>query len=97
MTRTSYAKAAAARDDGLRRVRKLTWRAGLVSAAAATLIGAKFSHFTVALPHFSFNGSSSSTGSDSGNPAGTSPSSGFSPSSGVSSSSGGAAATSGGS
>jgi hypothetical protein len=83
-----------ARDDGLRRVRKITWRVGLLSAAAAALIGAKFSHFTVALPHLSVHGSSSSTGSSS---TGTPSSSGISSSSGVSSSSGGGATTSGGS
>lgn len=92
MTRTEYSKAALARDDGLRRVRKITWRVGLLSAAVATVIGAKFAHFTAVLPHLTVGGSSSSAGSSStGNSGGTSSSSG------ISSSSGGATSTSGGS
>ena len=94
MTRTQYSKAVLARDDGLRRVRKITWRVGLLSAAAAAVIGAKFAHLTAALPHLSIDGSSSSAGSSS---TGTSSSSGISSSSGVSSSSGGGTTTSGGS
>jgi len=97
VTRTQYSKAALARDDGLRRVRKITWRVGLLSAAAAAVIGAKFANFTAVLPHLSVDGSSSSAGSSStGTSAGTSSSSGISSSSGVSSSSGGTT-TSGGS
>ncbi len=92
MTPTKYSKAALARDDGLRRVRKITWRVGLLSAAAAAVIGAKFAHITAMLPHLSVGGSSSSAGSSS---SGTS--AGTSSSSGVSSSSGGGVATSGGS
>jgi hypothetical protein len=92
VTRSQYSKAALARDDGLRRVRKLTWRVGLLSAAAAAVIGAKFAHITAMLPHLSVSGSSSSSGSSS-----TGTSSGTSSSSGISSSSGGGVATSGGS
>jgi len=93
VTRTQYSKAALARDDGLRRVRKITWRVGFVSAAAAAVIGAKFANLTAVLPHLNLGGSSSSAGSSS-----TGTSSGFSPpSSGVSSSSGTATSTSGGS
>jgi hypothetical protein len=94
VTRTQYSKAVLARDDGLRRVRKITWRVGLLSAAAAAVMGAKFAHFTAALPHLNLGGSSSSAGSSS---VGTSSSSGISSSSGVSSSSGGGTTTSGGS
>jgi hypothetical protein len=90
--RTQNSKAALARDDGLRRVRKITWRVGLLSAAVATVIGAKFAHFTAVLPHLTVGGSSSSAGSSS-----TGTSGGQSSSSGISSSSGGATATSGGS
>ena len=92
MIRTQNSKAALARDDGLRRVRKITWRVGLLSAAVATVIGAKFAHFTAVLPHLTVGGSSSSAGSSS-----TGTSGGQSSSSGISSSSGGATATSGGS
>lgn len=98
MTRTQYSKAALARDDGPHRVKKITRRIGLLSAAAAAVIGAKFAHITAMLPHLSVDGSSSSAGSSStGISAGTSSSSGISLSSGVSSSSGGGVATSGGS
>ncbi|HEY1619975.1 MAG TPA: hypothetical protein VGG25_20295 [Streptosporangiaceae bacterium] len=98
MTRAQYSKASLARDGGLRRVRKITWRVGLLSAAAAAVIGAKFAHITAMLPHLSVDGSSSSSGSPaSGTSAGTSSPSGISSSSGVSSSSGGGVATSGGS
>jgi hypothetical protein len=97
VTRTQYSKAALARDDGLRRIRKITWRIGLLSAAAAAVIGAKFANITAALPHSPAGGSSSSAGSSStGTSTGTS-SSGISSSSGVSSSSGGGTTTSGGS
>ena len=92
VTRTEYSKAALARDDGLRRVRKITWRVGLLSAAVAAVIGAKFAHFTAVLPHLTVGGSSSSAGSSS-----TGASGGLSSSSGISSSSGGATTTSGGS
>jgi hypothetical protein len=92
VTRTEYSEAALARDDGLRRVRKITWRIGLLSAAVATVIGAKFAHFTPVLPHLTVGGSSSSAGSSS-----TGTSGGTSSSSGISSSSGAATTTSGGS
>jgi hypothetical protein len=99
--RTQYSKAVLARDDGLRRVRKITWRIGLLSAAAAAVIGAKFAHVTAALPHLSTGGSSSSAGSSSAgsSSSGISPSSGVTSgvTSGVSSSSGGGLTTSGGS
>ena len=42
--RSKQPNALRARDDGLRRVRKLTWRAGLVAAAGATIAGARFAH-----------------------------------------------------
>jgi len=97
---TKYSKAVLARDDGLRRVRKITWRIGLLSVAAAAFIGAKFAHITAVLPHLSVGDSSSSGGSSSaGNSAstsaGNSSSSGISSSSGVSPSSGGSSSSSG--
>jgi hypothetical protein len=39
-----------ARDDGLRRVRKITWRAGLLAALGAAIIGARFAHLSPSLP-----------------------------------------------
>jgi hypothetical protein len=94
VTRIQYSKAALARDDGLRRVRKITWRVGLVSAAAAAVIGAKFANVTAVLPHLNLGGSPSSAGSSS---TGKSSPSGLSSSSGVSSSSDSGVTTSGGS
>jgi hypothetical protein len=41
------------RDDGLRRVRKITWRAGLLAAVGAVLAGARFAHLSPSLPHLS--------------------------------------------
>lgn len=85
----------AARDDGLRRVRKLTWRIGLLAAGASAVIGARFAHLAPSLPHLpSFDGSSSQSGSSS---QGTSSSQGISSSQGVSPASGGGQVVSGGS
>ena len=94
--RNSYSKALAARDAGLRRVRKLTWRIGLLAAVAGAVIGAKFAHLTAVLPHLSVDGSSSSSGSG-GSTSGSSPESGISSPSGISSGTGGGVTTSGGS
>lgn len=101
MKPTHYSRAARARDDGLRRIKKITWRVGLLSAAAAAVMGAKFAHFTPSLPHLSVDGSPSSGGSSSSSTSTGTSSSGISPSSGVSSpggsSSGSGVTTSGGS
>jgi hypothetical protein len=83
-----------ARDDGLRRVRKITWRAGLLAAAGAAIIGARFAHLSPSLPHLPSDltgGQTSSSGQ-----SGTT-SSGSSSSSGVSPAGGGGQVTSGGS
>jgi hypothetical protein len=86
---------AAARDDGLTRIRKLTWWTGLLAAAASAVIGARFAHLTASLPHLpGFDGSSSQSGSSS---QGGSSSSGISSSQGVSPASGGGQVVSGGS
>lgn len=82
-----------ARDDGLRRVRKLTWRAGLLAAAAATIIGARFAHLSPSLPHLSAGlsgGQASSAGQQGTTSQGSS-------SAGVSPAGGGGQVTSGGS
>ena len=98
--RTNYASSARARDEGLRRVKKVTWRVGLLSAAAAAVIGAKFANITAALPHISFDGSSAPAGSSSTGSSSSSSPSGIAPSSGVSQApggtSGGSSGTSGG-
>jgi hypothetical protein len=92
--RSQQPNALRARDDGLRRVRKLTWRAGLLAAAGATIVGARFAHLSPSLPHLS----SDLTGgqaSSAGQPGTTS--SGSSSATGVSSAGGGGQVTSGGS
>jgi uncharacterized membrane protein YgcG len=84
-----------ARDDGLRRVRKITWRAGLLAAAAAAIAGARFAHLSPSLPHLPSDltgGQASSSGQSGTISSGSSSSSG-----GVSSAGGGGQVTSGGS
>ena len=99
----SQQSALRARDDGLRRVRKITWRIGLFAAAAAAFVGARFAHLSPSLPHLpssltggSATGGGTSSGQSSSSSQGSSVS-GISSSSGVSSSSGGVTVTSGGS
>src|SRR5215468_1871062 len=46
----SQQSALRARDDGLRRVRKITWRIGLFAAAAAAFVGARFAHLSPSPP-----------------------------------------------
>jgi hypothetical protein len=83
-----------ARDDGLRRVRKITWRAGLLAAVGAVLAGARFAHLSPSLPHLpsDLTGGQTSSAGQSGTT-----SSGSSSSSGVSPAAGGGQVTSGGS
>ncbi len=44
MRRDSVGSAEAARDDGLRKVTKLTWRAGAAGVVCSALIAAAFGH-----------------------------------------------------
>ena len=44
MDRDDVRSAAARRDEGLRRVRRLTWRAGAVGLIGSALIAAAFGH-----------------------------------------------------
>jgi hypothetical protein len=44
MRRDSAGSAAAARDDGLRKVTRLTWRAGAAGVVCSALIAAAFGH-----------------------------------------------------
>ncbi|MGD0687427.1 MAG: hypothetical protein ABSA03_20205 [Streptosporangiaceae bacterium] len=44
MGRDSARSAAAARDDGLRKVSRLTWRAGAAGVVCSALIAAAFGH-----------------------------------------------------
>jgi hypothetical protein len=93
--RSNQPNALRARDDGLRRVRKLTWRAGLVAAAGAVLAGARFAHLSPSLPHLPSDLTGGQTSSSQGQSGTTS--SGSSSSSGVSPAAGGGQVTSGGS
>ena len=104
----SQQSALRARDDGLRRVRKITWRIGLFAAAAAAFAGARFAHLSPSLPHLpsspasgSGTGSGTSSGQSSSSSQGSSSQgssvTGISSSSGVSSASSGVTVTSGGS
>jgi len=104
----SQQSALRARDDGLRRVRKITWRIGLFAAAAAAFVGARFAHLSPSLPHLPSSpasGSGTGSGTSSGQSSSSSQGStsqgssvtGISSSSGVSSASSGVTVTSGGS
>ena len=92
MTRSRHTAAQLARDDGLRRVRKITWRVGLLATAAAAVVFARIAHIAPSLPHLP-----SGLTSGSGTSTGQSSSSGISSSSGVSPGTGGGQAVSGGS
>ncbi len=99
MKRSEIAFSPRARDDGLRRIRKLTWRIGLVAAAGTAVVFSRFAHLTPTLPHLpQLGGSSSQSGTSPGSSSqsGTS-SQGISSSQGVSPASGGGQAVSGGS
>ena len=100
--RSTQPNALRARDDGLRRVRKLTWRAGLLATAGAVIAAARFAHLAPSLPHLASDlarGQTSSSGqqatTSSGQQATTS--SGSASSTGVSPAAGGGQVTSGGS
>ena len=92
--RSTQPNALRARDDGLRRVRKLTWRAGLLATAGAVIAAARFAHLAPSLPHLASDLAGGQT-SSSGQQATTS--SGSSSSTGVSPAAGGGQVTSGGS
>jgi hypothetical protein len=93
--RSNQPNALRARDDGLRRVRKITWRAGLLAAAGASIVGARFAHLSPSLPHLPGDLTGGQTSSSQGQLGTTS--SGSSSSSGVSPAAGGGQVTSGGS
>lgn len=93
--RSNQPNALRARDDGLRRVRKITWRAGLLAAAGASIVGARFAHLSPSLPHLPSDLTGGQTSSSQGQSGTTS--SGSSSSSGVSPAAGGGQVTSGGS
>src|SRR5215831_12794222 len=75
--KSSQQSAPRARDDGLRRVRKITWRIGLFAAAAAAFVGARFAHLSPSLPSVAHlpSGSTGGSGTGSGTSSGRSSSS----------------------
>ena len=86
MQRAQTPPSVRARNDGLRRVRKLTWRIGLVATGATLVVGARFAHLTSSLSHLTsgLTGQSSSQSSSSpqsgsssqGTPSGIQPAAG---------------------
>ena len=84
MTRSQQTAALRARDDGLRRIRKLTWRIALLAVAGSAIVFARFAHLAPSLPHLQgAGGSSSQSGSSQGSSSGLSPSTGVSPGTGA--------------
>jgi hypothetical protein len=81
MRRDDVRFAAAARDDGLRKVTKYTWRAGAAGVVCSALLAVAFGHHVAAQPaaahsgsgggSTSSNGSSGSSGSGSGSVGGS--------------------------
>jgi hypothetical protein len=70
MRRDDVRFAAAARDDGLRKVSKYTWRAGAAGVVCSALLAVAFGHHVAAQPpaaaHTGTGGSSSSSSGSSG-------------------------------
>ncbi len=58
MRRDDVRFAMAARDDGVRKISKLTWRAGAVGAVCSALIAVAFGHNVAAHQHNSTSGRS---------------------------------------
>ena len=68
MRRDDVRFAAAARDDGLRKVSKYTWRAGAAGVACSALLAVAFGHHVAAQqPAAAHNGTGSGSTSSSGN------------------------------
>lgn len=101
MKHSQQSAALRARDDGLRRVRKITWRVGLLAAAGSAFVGARFAHLSPSLPHLPSSLTGGSSGGQSSSQSGATSqgtsSPGLSSSPGISPASGGGQAVSGGS
>jgi hypothetical protein len=68
MRRDDVRFAAAARDDGLRKVSKYTWRAGAAGVACSALLAVAFGHHVAAQqPAAAHNGTGGGSTSSSGN------------------------------
>jgi hypothetical protein len=89
MRRDDVRFAAAARDDGLRKISKLTWRAGAAGVLCSAAIAVAFGHHVSAQQPAGVHGSTGGTSSTStGGGTGTSGSTGISGSTGASGSTG---------
>jgi hypothetical protein len=98
--RSTQPAALRARDDGMRRVRRITWRVAILAAAAATVAGGRFAHLSPSLPHLPgdlTSGGPSSAAQPGTTAPGSSSSSGIPPAGGGGQGSQGAQVTSGGS
>jgi hypothetical protein len=65
MRRDDVRFAAAARDDGLRKISKFTWRAGAAGVVFSAAIAAAFGHHVATQPPASVHAGTGSTGSSS--------------------------------
>jgi hypothetical protein len=63
MRRDDVRFAAAARDDGLRKISKLTWRAGAAGVVCSAVIAVAFGHHVAAPQPATVHGGTSSAGS----------------------------------
>jgi hypothetical protein len=98
MRRDDVRFAAAARDDGLRKISKFTWRAGAAGVACSALIAVAFGHHIDAQqPASVHGGTSGSTGSTAGSSGSTGSTARSSGSSGSTGSTGSGGASSSGS
>jgi hypothetical protein len=72
MRRDDVRFAAAARDDGLRKVSKYTWRAGAAGVACSALLAVAFGHHVAAQPPAAaHNGTGSTSSSGNGSAGGS--------------------------
>jgi len=62
MRRDDVRFAAAARDDGLRKISKFTWRAGAAGVVFSALVAAAFGHHVAAQPPTTVHGGTGGTG-----------------------------------
>jgi hypothetical protein len=72
MRRDDVRYAAAARDDGLRKISKVTWRAGAAGVLCSAVIAVAFGHHAAAPQPATVHGGTGSTGSSSTSGGGTS-------------------------
>jgi len=71
MRRDDVRYAAAARDDGLRKISKLTWRAGAAGVVCSAVIAVAFGHHVAAPQPATVHGGTSSNSTSGGGTSGT--------------------------